>query len=435
MDSAKALDPCDDDPPGKHGYGRNTICLFLRLVMNGVSLRAVPRVLRVIAEALGLPLEIPHWTTGRLWLMRLGHAMLTMPLTKGEDWAWLTDHSVQIGQEKGLAILGIRLRDLPARGECLELKNLRLVAWMPRKSWTRREVDDTFEQATLRTGVPRVIVNDHGADLAGGVKFFQERHPETMDIYDLKHKAACLLKHRLEKNPRWQAFQQHVGKTRCAVQQTEMAFLAPRTPKPKARFMNLQSHLEWAETVLAILRQPPAEVLQWVRPERLQEKLGWLEEFAEPVAEWSEWQRVVNLSVEFVNRQGIYRGVEQDLRGQLPQTFAHSSTATLAEELVAFVAAQAEPMKDGERFPGSTEVLESCFGKLKVLEKQQSQGGFTSLMVSFGALLAETTSTAVHAAMKHSRTHDIYQWCKDHLGTTLFTQRKLAFAQSATKPG
>jgi hypothetical protein len=144
---------------------------------------------------------------------------------------------------------------------------------------------------------------------------------------------------------------------------------------------------------------------------------------------------VVNLSVEFVNRQGIYRGVEQDLRGQLPRTFAHSSTATLAEELVAFVAAQAMPMKHGERFPGSTEVLESCFGKLKVLEKQQSQGGFTSFMVSFGAMLAETTATAVHAAMKHSRTQDIYQWCKDHLGTTLFAQRKLAFAPSATKPG
>jgi hypothetical protein len=435
MDPAQALDPCDDDPPCEHGYGRNTISLFLRLVMNGVSLRCVPRVLRVIAEAFGLPLEIPHWTTGRLWLMRLGHAMLTTPLTKGKDWAWLADHSVQIGQEKGLAILGIRLRDLPARGECLELKDLYPIAWIPRKSWTRREVDEALEQAARRTGVPRVIVDDHGADLAGGVKFFQERHPGTAEIYDMKHKAACLLKHRLEKEPRWQAFQRQVGKTRCAVQQTEMAFLAPRAPKPKARFMNLQSHLDWAEGVLVVLRQPPAEVLQWARRERLQEKFGWLEAFAEPLAEWSEWQQVVNHAVEFVNHQGIYRGAGQELRRQLPRKFAHSSTATLAKELVAFVAAQAKPVKHGERFPGSTEVLESCFGKMKVLEKQQSQGGFTNFMVSFGALLAETTATAVHAAMKHSGTHDVYQWCKDHLGTTLFTQRKFAFAPSTTKPG
>src|SRR5713226_1892079 len=103
MDPTQALDPGNDEPPGCHGYGSNTICLFVRLVLSGVSLRGVPRVLAVLAEALGLPLEIPHWTTGRLWLMRLGHAMLTMPLEQADDWAWLADHSVPIGQEKGLA--------------------------------------------------------------------------------------------------------------------------------------------------------------------------------------------------------------------------------------------------------------------------------------------------------------------------------------------
>ena len=435
MDAEQALDPRRDEPPASHGYDRNTICLFLRLVMSGVSLRGVPRVLALIAEALGLPLDIPHWTTGRLWLMRLGHAMLTMPLKAAEDWAWLADHSVQIGQEKGLAILGIRLCDLPPQGECLEAKHLHLVAWIPRKSWTRREVDEALEQATRRTGVPRVIVDDHGVDLAGGVKFFQERHPRTVEIYDLKHKAACLLKHRLEKEPHWQAFQRQIGQTRCAVQQTEMAFLAPPAPKPKARFMNLQSQLAWAEGVLDILREPPAEVRQWVRPERLQEKLGWLKGFTAAVAEWSEWQQVMNTSVAFVNRQGVYRGAAKELRRKLPRKLRHSSSAALAKELVKFVAGQARCARLGERFPGSTEVLESCFGKMKVLEKQQSQGGFSGFMVSFGAMLAKTTTTAVTAAMKHSRTQDVYQWCKDHLGTTLFGQRKLAFAERATKPG
>lgn len=435
MDSAQALDPCHDEPPAGHGYGANTITLFLRLVMNGVSLRGVPRVLTAIAEAFALPLDVPHWTTGRLWLMRLGHAMLTIPLEPAEDWAWLADHSVQIGQEKGLAILGIRLCDLPPRGECLEAQNLHLIAWVPRKSWTRQEVDEALEQATQRTGVPRVIVDDHGVDLAGGVQFFQERHPHTAEIYDLKHKAACLLKHRLEKEPRWQAFQRQIGQTRCAVQQTEMAFLVPPAPKPKARFMNLQPQLAWAEGVLDVLHEPPAEVQEWVRLERLQEKLGWLEEFAAPVAEWSEWQQVVNTSVAFVNRHGVYRGAAKELRRELPRKFAHPSSAALAREITTFVASQSRRAKPGERFPGSTEILESCFGKMKVLEKQQSQGGFTSFMVSFGAMLAKTTATVVTAAMQHSGTQDVYQWCKEHLGTTLFSQRKLAFAQGATKPG
>lgn len=422
------------EPPGSGAYGLDTIGLFVRLVLSGVSLRGVPRVLEVVSAAWGLCVDIPHWTTGRLWLMRVGHAMLTQPLEQADDWAWFADHSVQIGQEKVLAILGIRLCELPPSGTCLQHHQLHLIALVPRTSWTRQDVDAALEAAVPRTGVPRVIVNDYGPDLHGGVQFFQQRHPQTVEIYDLKHKAACLLKHRLEHDARWSEFQRLVGQTRCAVQQTELAFLAPPAPKPKARFMNLQPQLEWADGVLDILRTPPAEVLQWTTPARLQEKLGWLHEFAGPVDEWSHWQQVVNIAVTHVGQHGLSRRTAKHLSRKLPPSPPHASTAALAQELVDFVAAQGRLTQRGERFPGSTEVLESCFGKLKQLEKQQSRGGFTSLLVAFGALLADTTSQALKSAMQHSTTHDVYHWCQTHIGQTLFSKRKLAFAHAQQKP-
>jgi hypothetical protein len=187
--------------------------------------------LAVFVNALGWSWSVPHWTTGRLWLLRLGHAVLTAAKTKADDWAWLIDHSVQVGQEKCLVILGIRLRDLPPAGQCLTHTDLQLLALVPRKSWTRQEVDDQLEALARQSGVPRVIVDDHGVDLSGGVGFFRERHPQTVEMYDAKHKAACLLKARLEKNPRWQDFQKLLTQTRCAIQQTEMGFLTPPAPK------------------------------------------------------------------------------------------------------------------------------------------------------------------------------------------------------------
>jgi hypothetical protein len=403
--------------------------------MAGVSLRGTPRVLGVIDEAFGWGIDLPHWTTGRLWLMRLGHAMLTMPLDQADDWAWVVDHSVQIGQEKCLVILGARLRDLPPPGECLRHRDMHLIALVPRTSWTRVEVADALEKAVPRTGVPRVIIDDHGVDLHGGVQIFQERHPETKEMYNIKHKAACLLKHRLEKDPRWAEFQRQIGQTRRAVQQTEVAFLVPPAAKAKARFMNLQPQLEWADGVLDVLREPPPQVLQWVSPERLQAKLGWLHEFVDAVSEWSQWQQVVNLAVTYVDRQGISCTTAKGLYQEMPPTMAHTSTTALVKELVCFVARQGKLTSRGERFPGSTVVLESCFGKMKELEKQQSRGGFTSLVVSFGAMLADTTSKVIKAALEHSGTKEVYHWCKEHLGTTVFGKRKLAFAQCATKDG
>jgi hypothetical protein len=425
----------DDEPPGVHGYGVNLICLCLRLVLEaGVSLRGVPRVLAVVSAAFGLSLEIPDWTTSRLWLMRLGHAELTAPLEKGDDWIWLADHSVQIGNEKCLVIVGLRARDLPKPGRCLGHHDLHLVALEVSESWTQPDVERALEKAVKRTGVPRQIVNDHASDLHGGVQLFQGKHPETAESYDVKHKCACLLKHRLVNEPRWKEFQTRIGQTRCAVQQTELGFLTPPASQPKARFMNLEPQLAWAEHVLEILHNP-APVQKWASAERIQAKLGWLEDFAEALAEWSEWQQVVNITTEFVNCRGLWRGMCRPLRQQLPRTFAHDSSRRLAKELLRFVVREARQAKPGERLVGSTEVLESCFGKMKQLEKQQSRGGFTTLLVSFGALLADTTTKAVNAAMKGSATKDVLAWCKKHLGTTLFAQRKIAFSGGATETG
>jgi hypothetical protein len=426
VDLPAVLDPEDDADDG-WAYGTGMQVLFVRLVLAGTSLRGAARVLALLAEVLGWCVPTPHWTTGRLWLLRLGHAMLTRTQVKAEDWAWLIDHTVQIGQTKCLAIVGLRLVDLPPPGQCLTHHDLQLIALVPGVSWTKEDVAEQLQAASRRTGVPRVIVNDHGGDVHGGVQCFQERHAQTVEIYDAKHKAACLLKSRLEQDPRWQEFQHCLGQTRCAIQQTELAFLAPPGPKPKARFMNLATALHWADHVIAILRQPPAVIEDWVTTPRLYEKLGWLEAFADDVALWSEWQAVVDSVLGFVNQQGIYRGAAQSLRAELPPGLCASSRS-LAQELVGFVAQQARQTRPGERLPGSTEVLESCFGRFKHLEKQQARGGFTSLLLGFGALLAKTTTEAVKQALTQSTTRKVVAWCKEHLGTTVFGQRKLAYA-------
>jgi hypothetical protein len=361
--------------------------------------------------------------------------MLTAPRVKADDWAWLMDHSVQIGREKCLVILGIRLIDLPERGQSLRHEDLQLIELMPQESWTRAEVDQALEKCSQRTSiVPRVIVSDHGVDISGGIALFQKRHPQTVEIYDAKHKAACLLKSRLANNPRWQDFQTHVGQTRCGVQQTELAFVTPPGPRPKSRFMNLGPQLKWAKRVLAMLREP-AKVKKFATRQRLEEKLGWLRGFEVDVIEWSQWQQVVDAAVTVVNCQGIYRGTAAVLAKQLSQLDAvGESAADLAQELVQFVQLQQSQARHGERFPGSTEVLESCFGKFKQLEKQHSKGGFTQLLLGFGAMLTRTTTEVVRQAMRASNTAAVGRWAAETLGTTLFAQRKLAFA-CATKNG
>jgi hypothetical protein len=82
---------------------------FLRFVLQAAtSLRGASACLEVVKERLGLT-HVPVPNTGETWLLKVGLYELTRPQEQADDWAWLADHSVQIGPSKCLVIVGVRL--------------------------------------------------------------------------------------------------------------------------------------------------------------------------------------------------------------------------------------------------------------------------------------------------------------------------------------
>ncbi len=55
-------------------------------------------------------------------------------------------------------------------------------------------------------------------------------------------------------------------------------------------------------------------------------------------------------------------------------------------ELMEFVLGEGLDAASEERLPRTTEVVESCYGKLKALEDSQSKGGLTGLVLSLDAI-------------------------------------------------
>jgi len=100
----------------------------------------------------------------------------------------------------------------------------------------------------------------------------------------------------------------------------------------------------------------------------------------------------------------------------------------LVKEVVAFVAEQAACLRPRERLPASTEVLESCFGKLKEIEKDQAKNGFTGLVLSLGAVVGQTTTKMVRWALENCSVNNVREWCRENLGTTVQAQRRLVYA-------
>jgi hypothetical protein len=188
--------------------------------------------------------------------------------------------------------------------------------------------------------------------------------------------------------------------------------------------------LNWADKVLAILDGLPGSAPPWATPQRLEDKLGWLREFREDLVEWRQWQTIMDVMVSLVGSEGLHAGTAVQLRRKLSPLLRTAEGRRLAAELIKFVREQASKVKPGERLPGSTEVLESCFGRFKTLERDQAKGGFTGLLLGFGMLFAEATIESVLEAMRSVPTREVWEWCVEYLGQTLFSQRKEAYAMA-----
>jgi hypothetical protein len=408
---------------------------FLALVLRcGASLRGAAGVLGWLGSVAGRDDLSPHGSTGRLWLMRLGLAALTRPKAVADDWAWLIDHSIQIGTCKCLVILGVRLSELP-EGRPLCHRDLEPIALAPMAGSTKQAVAVCLEEAAARAGAPRVILDDHGADLHGGAEIFRAAHPGTIEVYDITHKAACLLKARLEGDERWKSYNTGLGQAKVRVQQTELACLAPPSQRSKARFMNVAKLVDWGVETLALVDDPARLGPSGITAARVHEKLGWLAGYREALAEWSGYQAVIDGALEFVRRRGLYPGAGYDLAAALPA--ATGGAGELRAELIEFVEGESLKARPGERLPGTTEVLESCFGKLKALEDGQSKSGFTGLVLSLGAMVSDWTAASVEEALERCRVRDVLEWCRANLGRTVQSQRRQAYAppSGATNPG
>jgi len=103
------------------------IALCLNLAKE-IGFRPTETALRIVFDWLGIDATVPSFDSIRVWSCRVGIAQLKLAVRDGEAWIWLADHSNQIGQEKILQIIGIRVKDLPPISETLSRDKLGVLA-------------------------------------------------------------------------------------------------------------------------------------------------------------------------------------------------------------------------------------------------------------------------------------------------------------------
>jgi hypothetical protein len=399
------------------------VSLSLKLVLEaGSSLRGAAAAMALFVAEGWAAFAVPCFSTIRSWLLRLGHYNLTRPLDKTKSWLWLIDHTIQIGTQKILVILGCPLDEVPFGQRALQMSDLQLVALVPMEKSNGALVETELENAARRTGVPRQIVSDQGSDLRKGIADYLEIRPAAAHVPDVAHYGANLLEHAWGDQPRWQQFIKELQDTSSKLRQTKSAYLLAPRLRAKARFMNVDRQLQFAGRVLKHLdgNAPRAKALEYY---------GWLTEYRDDLAVWQREHGLVQKTIALVRVQGLHTGTLALLQPAWAALGTRDSTIRIAERLREYVTTNA-PQKPDERFVASTEILESSFGKLKHLERQQSQDGMTGLMLAVGAIVGTCTATDLREALDATPQKKVDNWVERALGHSMQWLRKQFFAET-----
>ncbi len=218
----------------------------------------------------------------------------------------------------------------------------------------------------------------------------------------------------------WTSFIELCRLTKNRLQQTEFAYLAPPNQKSKSRYMNIETLVSWGMNIIALLESENSS-------KKIHEKLGWVNTYRFAIKKWGDMISAVSCAENFIRTNGIYINAHIDLKKSLDELRLPDQADIFNQKIIALVEKESSYAKPNERLLGSSEIIESLFGKQKNIEKQQAKNGFTGLLLSLVACVSKTTTDVIKSAMESVKTKTVIERHKNNLGKSVQANRTSAF--------
>jgi len=408
------------------------------------------------------------------------------------DWIYILDHTVKLGQRKCLLILGVTQEQLKANKYTLQHQDVTVLGMDVVTSSTGEIVKEQLEKVSRKVGTPKQIVSDHGSDIKKGVESYQKENPDTIYTYDVSHKMAALLKKELHTDEKWNDFLKQCGQVRTSLKQTNLHFLLPPRQRTKARYSSIAPRIEWGEKVIAYQQQgdyaqinpaftldqqtieavenefgrtaalPLAMLMTTEEPktyanqeaftaslissigdkqvERMKstiysaaaqgrrqfdQKLGWVIEYKQELAIYAQMNRLVTIVEEQVKQNGLNQMSWQTFENNIANISLSSRAQSLAEKITYYLRAEGEQIPDDRALLGTSDVIESVFGKYKYLSSECPIRDIGKMILTIPVFTTELTCELVKTAMESVQALDVDKWADELLGKSSLSKRRM----------
>lgn len=404
------------------------IIMCIRLVLQAtISFRAAPKAIHIAFSQFDAVKDqpIPTYKSISRWLTQIGLYKLNCPKEQANDWALVIDNSVQIGTQKCLVILGMRLSKFQ-KGKALTLEDMEVLIIELHDQSNANIVCRALENAQKKIGKAAMVCADDGSDLRGGIELFCQKHGAGR-VFDTIHKIGTFLKKIFEDDSEWQAFSTAAAAAKNKMQQTQAAHLMPPNQRTKSRFLNIEILARWGIDIMVAIDTPN-------HPDKdlLEQYCGWIRQYTGLIERLKQFDLISRKTRQYIRENGVSfstgEQIDAFLEEEMKSLNFNAEACEYAGALIDFFYEQSKVVPFGQTWLGSSEIIESLFGKLKSLENDQSKGGFTPLILGVAACVGKVDIALVKAAMTHIKISDVDTWTREQVGSTLLSRRRKALA-------
>ena len=350
-------------PVAGHTYPAEMIGLAVHTVVHGNgSLRCAAKVAGYFSVLMGWKYTTPSHNTVSNWTKRLGlYALDHLSTTRVGKYVGIIDESIQIGREKCLLFLGIRLPDTYSRLRPLTMADVEVLGVEVRQHWTGDEVEDFVRQrlAAHHPGIElQYMISDGGTNLTKALEQLQ------LDaVADCSHVLMRALKKLLAKHPALMKLTAFMGTFRRQHLLSDRSALCPATLRDKDRFLRIFVILDWVKRIDLYWPQlPPAHrtMLKYLRTKRCRAFLAVL----------AQLRQVICLASAVLKTSGLNEGSQRAWSRSLAAYRKEVKLCTMAEQLVQVVDNYFADHAGlwalhGGRLHCCSDIIESTFGRYK----------------------------------------------------------------------
>lgn len=407
-----------------------TVFLCVRLVLfSNCSLRSAAAVMREVSAVHSM--ETPSHTTIQNWVLKCGVAHLADGAERRDDWIFILDHTVEFGTKKCLLVLGVP-RDGLRKGRCAAKHEDAVVLAIHLSDKTSSDdIKAVLSKTAGKVGTPIQIVSDHGRDIKKAAEEYIKSAPRPIVYtYDITHKTGAILKRALGDDDAWQEFVRKCVDAKRLVLQTEMGHLAPPKPSDKARWLNLDAYVEWADAVrshgdkCALWNTDTREAV------RFRKFFGWLEEYSSTLNRWRLMLKVLQMAKAEVKINGLRHGTTEMFMRRVAKVKGASADAhEIIEDLRSFLERETAVLPDGGVWLGTSDIIESVFGKYKSLSQRGAMKGVGKTVLAIPVFTGKASITRTKEALEKVTCDRVSEWVANNLGESLFAKRGKALGK------